>query len=269
LLIVEDISKENLEDVFKICSWNRTFAPRDDPILGKGRAIKKRLLLNMLDKNEPCAKIVYMDSKPVAQILFIPEKTIPYIHDPREDVVFLQCIFSPFQDSQRRGAAAALMRNLISECETGLSCLGGRPCSFMVTRLFAHEGDLSLSEFYGKYGFRQGIQEMFLEIKGGYTPRDVCEYQPLPDDLNKTVVMYNPLCEWGFYAAHKIQELVKGLDPGLAVEVFNIWERPEEYMKRSNQIVTSARAIFNTREVDGFWADREAFLRNVKEILIK
>ena len=266
---VENISEENLEDIFKICSWNRTFAPRDDPILGKGRAIKKRLLLDMLDRHGPCAKIAYMDGKPVAQTLFIPEETIPYINDPREDVVFLQCIFSPFPESQRRGAAAALMKNLISECETGLSCLGGRPCSLMVTRPFAHEGDLSLSEFYGKYGFRQGTQEMFLEIKGSYTPRDVCEYQPLPEDIDKTVVVYNPLCEWGFYAAHKIQEFVKGLDPGFLVERFNIWKRPEEYMKRSNQMLTSARSIFNTREVGGFWADREAFLRNVKEILRK
>ena len=40
-------------------------------------------------------------------------------------------------------------------------------------------------------------------------------------------------------------------------------------MKRPFQMVTSARSIFNAREVGGFWADREAFLRNVKEILGK
>ena len=83
LMKVEDISEENLEDVFKICSGNRAFAPRDDPILGKGIAIKKWLLLDMLDRHGPCAKIMYMDGKPVAQILFIPEETIPYILDPR------------------------------------------------------------------------------------------------------------------------------------------------------------------------------------------
>ena len=74
---VEDISEENLEDIFKICSWNRSFAPRDDPILGKGIAIKKRLLLDMLERHGPCAKIVYMDGKPVAQILFIPRRRFP------------------------------------------------------------------------------------------------------------------------------------------------------------------------------------------------
>ena len=110
---------------------------------------------------------------------------------------------------------------------------------------------------------------MFLEIKRDYVPRENSYYQPLPEDLEKTVILYNPLCEWGFYAAHKIQEFVKELDLGLPVEAFNIWERPEEYMKRPFQMVTSARSIFNAQEIGGFWADRETFLRNVKEILRK
>ena len=266
---LEDVSEENLDDLFEICSGHRAFAPRDDPLLLKGVEIKRRLFLDILDRHGPCAKIAYIDGKPVAQIIFIPEETMLYIHDRRKDVIHLQCIYSPFPETQRKGAAAALMRDLINECETGLSCLGGRPCSFLVTRPFAHEGDLSLSEFYGKYGFRQGSQEMYLGVKGGYAPREASDYKPLPEDLEKTVILYNPLCEWGFYAAHKIQEFVEGLDPGLPVEAFNIWERPEEYMKRPFQTVASARSIFNTREVGGFWADREAFLRKVKGILGK
>ena len=77
-----------------------------------------------------------MDGKPVAQILFYPEETMPYIREPRKDVIHLQCIYSPFPDTQRKRAGAALMRVLINECETGLSCLGGRSCSFLVTRPF-------------------------------------------------------------------------------------------------------------------------------------
>ena len=111
---------------------------------------------------------------------------------------------------------------------------------------------------------------MFLEIKRDYVPREASDYQPLPEDIDKTIILYNPLCEWGFFAAHMIKEFVKRLDPGLPVEAFNIWESPEEYFKRPFQMVTSARSIFNTRENKvGFWADREAFLRNVKEILGK
>jgi hypothetical protein len=267
---LEDVSEENLDDLFEICSGYRAFAPRDDPVLGEGIEIKRRLLLDMLDRHGSCAKIAYMDGKPVAQILFIPEETMPYISDPRRDVIHLKCIYSPFPGTQRRGAGGALMRDLVDECETGLSCLGGRPCSFLVTRLFAHEGDLSLSEFYGKYGFMEGPQEMFLEIKREYVPREASGYQPLPEDLDKTIILYNPLCEWGCFAAHKIKELIQGLYPDLPVKTFNIWERPEEYMKRPLQRATSARVIVNTQlNTINFWTNREAFLRNVKEILGK
>lgn len=267
---LEDVSGEKLDDFFEICSGCRAFAPRDDPVLVKGVEIKRRLLLNMLDRHGPCAKIAYLDGKPVAQILYIPEETMPYIRDPRKDVVHLQCIYSPFPDTQRRGAAAALMRDLIKECETGLSILGGRPCSFLVTRPFAHEGDLSLSEFYGKYGFSQGSQEMFLEIKRDYGPRKAPNYQPLPEDLDKTVILYNPLCEWGYFAAHRIKELIQEWGPGFIVKTFNIWERPEEYLKRPLPRVTSARVIVNTRVNSvSFWTDREAFMYSVKETLGK
>lgn len=267
---LENVSEENLDDVFEICSGHRAFAPRDDPTLEKGVEIKRQLLLDMLDRHRPCGKIAYLDGKPAAQILFHPEETIPYIHDPRKDAIHLQCIYSPFPGSQRRGAGAALMKDLVDECKTGLSCLRGRPCSFLVTRPFPHEGDLSLSEFYGKYGFRQGSQEMFLEIKGDYVPREASEYNPLPEDLDKTIILYNPLCEWGYFAAHKIKELIQELDQDLPVKAFNIWERPEEYTKRPLQRVTSARVIVNTQVNNiSFWTNREAFLRNVKEILGK
>jgi len=270
LLRVGNISEENLEDVFKICSWNRAFAPRDDPILEKGMEIKRQWLLDMLERHGSCTKIAYLDGNPVAQILFYPEETIPYIHDSRKDVVHLQCIYSPFPDSQRKGAGAILMKDLVDTCEAGLSCLRGRPCSFLVTRPFPHEGNLSFSEFYGKYGFRQGTQEMFLESRGDYVPREASEYRPLLEDRDRTVILYNPACEWGYFAAFKIKGLLQEMDPDLPVEVFNIWERPEGYMKRPLQKVTSARVIVNTQLVNSsFWADKEAFRREAEEALGK
>ncbi len=207
----------------------------------------------------------------MAQIAFYPEETIPYIHDPRKDVINLQCIYNPFPEAQRKGVGAALMKALIDECHTGLDCLGGRPCRFVVTRPFPHEGDLPLADFYEKYGFRQGLQEMFLEIKGKYVPRKIPEYRPLPEDRGRAMILYNPACEWGYFFAIKVTELLQGIDPDLPLEIFNIWERPEWYMKRPLQRVVSGHAIVNSQLVSGsiFWTDREAFCREVEEALRK
>ena len=262
---MENLSEENLEDVFKICSRNRF----NGPFHRKGMEVRKHWLLDMLEKSGPCVKIAYLDGRPVAQIVFYPEDTIPYISDPREDVVHLQCIYNPFPEAQRRGVGAALMKALVDECKSGLSSLGGRLCSFLVTRPFAHEGDLPLSEFYEKYDFRQGSQEMFLEIEGKYVDRGTPEYRPLPEDRGKIIVLYNPACEWGTFLAYKVEEISKEIDPDLPVEIFNIWEKPEAFMKRPIDRVTSGRVIANAKLLEGglFWSDQNAFRRVLKEAL--
>jgi GNAT superfamily N-acetyltransferase len=271
LLKVENISEENLEDVFKICSGNRAFAPMDDPILEKARELKRRWLLDMLEQYGPCTKIAYLDGKPVAQILFYPEETIPFYHDPRKDVLHLQCIFNPFPEAQQKGVGDALMKNLVDECHTGLDCMGGNTCRFVVTKPFPHEGDLPLDEFYSKYGFKQGNQEMYLKIKGEYEPREILENRRLPEDLGRALNFYNPTCEWGYFYAVRVKELLQGIYPDLPVEIVNLWERPEEYIKRSHKQQMAARTIINAQEINPFlfWMDKEAFRREAEEALGK
>ncbi len=269
MLRVEDVSEDNLEDVFKVCSWNRSFAPKDDPTLEKGREIKRHWLLDMLEKHGPCTKIAYLDEKPVAQVLYYPEETIPFNHDPRKDALHLQCIFNPFAEAQRKGVADALMRDLLKECRTGLRCMGGKACSFVVTKPFPHEGEIPLEEFFGKYGFKEGNQEMYLEIVGEYVPRDILENRRLPEDRDRALNFYNPPCEWGYYFAVKVKELLKEIDPDLPVEILDLWDRPGEYIKRSHKQQIAARTIINTWEPDPFlfWVDKEAFRRNAEEAL--
>ena len=147
----------------------------------------------------------------------------------------------------------------------------GRPCSFMVTKPFPYEGDLPLNEFFEKNGFKQGNQEMFLEITGEYTPRIVTEYHPLPEDRGRAVILYNPSCEWGYFFAFTVKELLQEIDPVLPIEVVNIWQRPEWYLKRPLQRLLSGHVIINSQIVRGsiFWADRGVFQREVKKALGK
>jgi len=110
---------------------------------------------------------------------------------------------------------------------------------------------------------------MFLEISGGYVPRDIPEYHLLPADLDRTIILYNPACEWGSFYAFKVEEIIQSMYPGHPVEVYNIWENPEEYLKRSLQRVTAGRAIVNGQVISGgiFWTDRGAFLREVEDAM--
>ena len=274
MLRIEDISEENIEDIFKICA--RAFKicsqNRSDCFLHKnGIGVKRRWLIDMLDQQGPCAKIAYLDGKPVAQIQFCPEETIPYTNNPRKGVVNIICTYNPFPEARRKGAATALVKALVDECDSGLDCMGGKPCRFVVTLPFPQERRLSLTEFYKKNGFRQGQQEMFLEIEGKYLARKIPEPHPLPRDLDRTIILYNPACEWGYFYAFKVEEIVKRLDPDHPVKIYNMWERPEEYIKRSLHTVTAGRSIVKGQFISRgiFWTDREAFCREVEKALRK
>lgn len=271
MLKFEDISNENIDDVFKICSWNRLYASTEDPLLVKSREFKRWWLLDMLEKYGPCTKIAYLDGKPVAQTLFYPEETVPYLHNPRKDVLNLLCVYNPLPETQRKGVGAALMKALLDEGHTGLDCLGGKPCRFVVTRPFPHEGELPITDFYEKYGFKQGHQEMFLEIKEKYVPMNIPELSPLPEDYGRTILLYNINCEWGYWYAMMVRELIQSKHPDHPIEVFNSWKEPDEYMKRGGSWMGIAAAILVNAKVPEnpllIYYDRDAFLRNVEEAM--
>ena len=273
MLIIENISRENLEPALNICSSNRPFAPINDPILVKAIDLKRQWLLEMLEKHGSCMKIALLDGKAVAQILIYPEEAIPYIHNPREDAIYLKCIFNNRPETRGKGIGRALIKSLIEESQQGLDCLGGRPSQFIVTRPFPHEGDLPLSDFYEKYGFRQGQQEMFLEIKGKYVPMKIPELSPLPEDRGRTVITYSVDCEWGYYFAMKAPELIRSKHPNHTIEVFDCWKEPEEYKKRGGGwMLIAAGILVNARIPENpfiFWVDRGAFLRNVEKEMRK
>jgi len=269
MLRIENISEENFEDVFKVCSG---VSMPSDPILEKGRELKRQWLLDMLKRYGSCTKIAYLDEKPVAQMLFYPEETLSYLRNPRKDVIYLKCIFNAFPEAQGKGVGATMLKTLIDECHTGVDCLGGGSCRFMVTQPFPHEGGLSLGDFFSKYGFKQGNQELFLEIKGKYVPREIREYRPLPEDRGKVIISYNIDCEWGLFFATKVRELIQGRYPNLPFDTINNWERPEEYKKRPYLSLIFGSVIVNAHEIKNpflFWADQAAFLGCVEEALRK
>lgn len=270
MLRIENISEKNLKDTLEICSSDRPFATMDDPKLKKGREIKKQWLVDTLKRIGPFMKIAYLDKKPVAQVLFYPEEAMPYLHNPRKDVIYLKCIFVSSPEARGKGVGASLLNDLINECKTGLKCLDGRPCRFIVTRPFPHEGDLPLSDFYEKFGFKQGNQEMFLENKSKYVPMEVPPYHPLSEDYGKIILTYNPDCEWGYFYAMAMKEIFQGKYP---IKVFNSWKKPGEYKKRGGGWMQIAVGILVNAQIPDnpflFWIDRKAFIRKVEEALQK
>jgi hypothetical protein len=262
MLKIENITPENLEDVFKICSFNR---PEDDIVL-KGREIRTKWLTKMLEQLGSCTKIAYHEDKPVAQILFYPEEEMRYISNSRKGVVHIQCVYNAFQETQGLGAGTALVNSLIKDCEEGLEVLNGEPCTFIVGYPFPSTEGITLSEFFPKMGFKEGNDEYYLEIQGKYYPREIPENTPLPEDIGKVVIFFNPTCEFGYFYANHAKLVMQQNFKDLPITIYNVWKDYEEYLKRPQQSMVAARAIINQKPINDFlfWTDVESWLNGVR-----
>jgi hypothetical protein len=258
VIVVKDVGEGNIENVFRVCSHSRL----DDPLQRKGMEMKKAWLLRMLKEHGPCTKIAYLDGRPVAQILFYPEEAAPFIPNPRNGAVVLNCAYNPFPEARGKGAASSLVRSLAKEAGAGLKCLRGKPCSFIAAKPFETGEGLSMTEFYARYGFSRADSEMYLEISGKYQPRDQLPYKPQEEDEGKTIMFYDPMCEWGYGFAVRVRDLIHDVEPGYPFEMVDPWERPGESVKRGNQ-----QLIVNGHVMQSFWTDREAFRREVEEAI--
>lgn len=257
-LRIADLEEVNIDDVFRVCSYSRL----DDPLQRQGIELKRRWLLDMLEEHGPCTKIAYLDENPVAQILFYPEAAVPFIADPRREVVTLHCAYNPFPEARGKGAGTALIKSIIDDCRSELPCLKRRPCRFIVAKPFNTGEGTPLGEFYASNGFEHGRGEMYLEITAPYQPRGVTEYRPLPEDRGRAVMFYDPMCEFSYPFAVKVREFIHEIEPGLTVELIDQWRHPEESIKRGNRVL-----IVNTQLITSFWTQRKAFRSEVERAL--
>ena len=258
MMRIDDLTEENLDDVFRVCSYNRL----DDPLQMEGIELKRKRLREIIEEHATCTKIAYLDERPVAQVLYYPERIAPFLAHPREGVVVLHCCYNPFKEAQGKGVGSALLKRLIRECREGLPILGGAPCTFLVAQPFTTGVGVPLGEFYEKNGFKRGEGEMYLEITGEYQPKRFTGYYPLPEDLGRAVMFYDSMCEWGYPFAVRVKEFLRGIEPNLVVKLIDKWREPEEYIRRGGK-----QLLINAKPIESFWTEKEAFRREVEGAL--
>jgi len=150
----------------------------------------------------------------------------------------------------------------MEDCNTGLSCFGGRPCRFIVANPFNTGEGVPLDKFYAANGFKQGEGEMFLEVTASYQPRETRKYRPIPEDRGRAVLFYDPMCEYGYPFAVGVRKFLCELDTSLTVELIDKWRSPEESVKREGQWL-----VVNAKPITSFWTQKEAFRLEVEQAL--
>ena len=260
MLEVRDVDEAHIEDVFRVCSH----ASMDKPLQRAGMELRRAWLRRMLADYGPCAKVAYLDERPVAQLEFIPEEAIPYVPEPRVGVVQLRCVYNPFPEARGKGAATALIRSLVDDCEKGLASLKGEPCRFITAEPFNTGEGTPMAKLYSANGFETAGGEMYRLVRGNYVASTPVTYQPSPDDMDRAVALYNPTCEYSYSFAVRVKEFIKEVAPLLEVDLIDQWENPKESMRHGNHWF-----VVNATPINGSWADKEGLRAEVKMALEK
>jgi predicted GNAT family acetyltransferase len=258
---IEDLQESNIDDLINVCSSKRV----NDPLHQKGMNLKRQWLLKMLRQHGSCAKIGYLNERPIAQILFHPEKAEVAKPFRRKDVLILDCIYNPTTEAQKLGIGTRLLKSAIQDARRRRSCLGNKPCKFITAKAFSTGELLPLPDFYKKNGFLPTPEgeQLYIPIEGGYEPNPpVGEYEPLPEDTDKAIVFYGPVCQFSYQFARRTEAIIREALPDIDVELINEWEQPGEAIKRKNSSL-----IVNARVIHTFLMETEKFKQEIRQAM--
>jgi GNAT superfamily N-acetyltransferase len=256
---IEDFQESNIDDLIHVCSSKRL----NDLLHQKGVSLKKRWLHNMLAQYGCCAKIAYLDDKPVAQVLYHPEEADASRPFRRENVLVLDCTYNPTLEAQRLGIGTRLLRNVVQDARQRKTCLGNKPCKFITAKAFNTSEFLPLPEFYKRNGFlpTPAGNQLYLPIESGYeqTP-SAGEYEPFVEDRDRALIFYGSSCQFSYPFAKKIEALIRETIPSLEPILINEWEQPEEALRRKNSMV-----IVNAKAIQTFFMETEKFKEEIRQ----
>lgn len=111
---IRDITEANLDDLVGLCApkWEDQ---RHAATLKEGGSKKGEWIRRALDKFGTCAKVAYLEKKPVGFVEFYPMHTFPLLPKRDKRTVMITCVFVPDKTLQKSGIGSKLAQALIQD----------------------------------------------------------------------------------------------------------------------------------------------------------
>jgi N-acetylglutamate synthase-like GNAT family acetyltransferase len=261
---VKDISKENFEDLCRVCIPPKY---RKNPDFIKGIEAKNTWSQEMLEKWGTFGKIGYLKGERAGIIQYEPL--------PDEKVISIICIFVPQKDHWQKGIASHLLANLTEDMREPKWYFDDEYPLALVTKTFPGEGkdQLSAREFFRMRGFKligedpdylyYPLEEHYL-----YKPKGIKEkvYIPHEEDKGRVLIINGPNnCPFTYpYFLKYMEKYIREIDEEIPIEWIDIREKPEEVKKRNLEVT---HCIVNGVRIKSFVVDKIAFQDEVREAL--
>lgn len=264
--IIKDVTKESIRDLCQICIPP---TKREDPNYTKGAEDKSKWAVEMLQKWGSFAKIAYRDDIPVG---FIQCKPIP-----AERIVYIDCIYVPWNKYWRKGIATQLLSSMTEDMKKPTIWFGKKRALALVTRTFpgGAPDQYTAHLFFTKKGFKQIGEDpdfLYYPLEEGFVYKPIkkgeVKYIPQEEDKEKVLIICGPNgCPAAYpYFLKRMEKYIREIDSKVPILWIDTSEEPEKVKKRKVDI---GNCIVNAKLIKSFALDKENFQKEVKEAIRK
>lgn len=270
LLKVEmaDLSPENVDDALLVCPPFSEL--RDNENVKIGLRIRKNWLLDLHREIGPCAKIAYLNDKPVGMMQYSPLHNVPYFKTERRDVLYIHCIYVK-RNVRNRGIGSALLRAIINDMRKPNKLFKSGKCRLLATTARERYGFTQIRYFKSK-GFLKTESNIdaglvyFLLKTGLKKSLDIPYLEPLNVIEENVKIFFSPTCHMCKFMNENIKAKIREVDPTIDIEECNLWVQSQEALHRR---ITSVATYIRGRpilpmEPQEFWETIRRFTLQTK-----
>ncbi len=214
----------------------------------------------MLHNTGPPTKLLYVDDKPVGQIQYYPETSIPFLENPDPKTLHVMCSFVHL-GSQGKGYGTRLFNSLLEDVKAE-----GRYERIDTVGFDPPGCGMAQTVFWKHLGFKQRPEgtpnQLQYPIRGPSTPPRRSEPRRVQEKGVK--IFYGPTCIFSHFFIDKMVDALLKVDPNVTVERVNMWENPEEAKKRG---LTDTCIYVNGTPMKHSIFETEEFRKEAEELL--
>ena len=175
---IRDITEANIDDLVGLCApkWEDQ---RHSATLKEGGSKKGEWIRRALDKFGVCAKVAYLEEKPVGFVEFYPMHTFPLLPKRDKRTVMITCVFVPDKTLQKSGIGSKLAQALIQNLKH--------------RRLKGFNDEKAEEIAVGSWGCHTGFPESLPQFKKFWHRNGFVEDPTFPDPTGKGGILVHRL----------------------------------------------------------------------------
>jgi len=175
---IREVTDGNIDDLVGLCA-PRWEDERHASTLKEGGSKKREWVKKALGRFGVCAKVAYLEGKPVGFIEFYPMHAFPLLPGRDKRTVMITCIFIPNKTVQNTGVGSKLLQSLIQD-------LKQRPLKIF-------KGKTAEEIAIGSWGCHTGFPEALPRFRKFFFKNGFVEDPIFPDPTGKGGILVHRL----------------------------------------------------------------------------